>query len=238
MLVVGATAGIGAAVYRLCRQHGAEVIGVGRKAEAGQVLERECGGRFIAGDITETGWLQDFFGALADDGIQLDGAVNNAGMSHDAIPLDRLPLELFDRVFALNVRAMFACLKHEMAAMRSRGGAIVNVASIAGKRGFSGLSAYSASKHAVIGLTRSAALDGAPSGIRVNAVLPGTTRTDMFAMQMQTRPGGEQATIAGIPLGRISQPDEQAANIVWLLSDRSSFVTGETLTVDGGATIR
>jgi len=87
-------------------------------------------------------------------------------------------------------------------------------------------------------MTRAAALDGAASGIRVNAVLPGTTRTAMFEMQMESRPGGEQGTIAGIPLGRASQPDEQAAAIAWLLSDQSSFVTGETLTADGGATIR
>lgn len=238
VLVVGATAGIGAATYRLCCQHGAKVIGIGRNEAAGRALEDECGGRFVVGDITDTHWLAGFFTGLSRDGVQLDGAVNNAGMSHAAIPLDDLPLSLFDQVFALNVRATFACLQHEMAAMRSRGGAIVNVASIAGKRGFAGLSAYSASKHAVIGLTRAAALDGAARGIRVNAVLPGTTRTAMFEMQMESRPGGAQGTIAGIPLGRASQPDEQAAAIAWLLSGQSSFVTGETLTADGGATIR
>ena len=238
VLVVGATAGIGAATYRLCCQHGAAVIGIGRDAAAGRALADECGGRFVAGDITDDRWLEGFFAGLAADGVLLDGAVNNAGMSHAAIPLDQLPLDLFDQVFELNVRAMFACLQHEMAAMRAQGGAIVNVASIAGKRGFAGLSAYTASKHAVIGLTRSAALDGAASGIRVNAILPRTTRTAMFTMQMETRPGGEPGTVAGIPLGRVSQPDEQAAAIAWLLSAQSGFVTGETLTADGGATIR
>jgi len=139
VLVVGATAGIGAATYRLCCQHGAAVIGIGRNETAGRALEGECGGRFVAGDITDDGWLGAFFAGLAADGVQLDGAVNNAGMSHAAIPIDRLPMDLFDQVIALNVRAMFACLQHEMAAMRARGGAIVNVASIAGKRGFAGL---------------------------------------------------------------------------------------------------
>lgn len=238
VLVVGATAGIGAAVWQRCRAEGADVIGVGRRADRGDALARAHGGRFETGDITDEDWLDAFFARLAGEGIALDGAVNNAAMTQDALPIDSIPQKLFDDIFALNVRATFRCLQHEIAAMRGRGGSIVNVASIAGKRGFPGLSVYSASKHAIIGLTRSAALDTAGDGIRINALLPGTTRTEMFDRQMSTRPGGEAGTVASIPLGRVSDAAEQAETAVWLLSTRSSFVTGETITCDGGATIR
>ena len=122
--------------------------------------------------------------------------------------------------------------------MRPNGGSIVNVSSIAGKIGFAGLSVYCATKHAVIGITRAAALDGAPNDIRINALLPGTTGTEMMAEQMRTRPGGLDSTLARIPLGRISTPTEQANAALWLLSDDSSFVTGECLTVDGGTTAK
>jgi NAD(P)-dependent dehydrogenase (short-subunit alcohol dehydrogenase family) len=238
VLVVGSTGGIGEAVYRLCRENGAQVIGTGRREAEGNRIAREAGGLFLPLDITDDTAVAALFASLASDGIVLDGAVNNAAMTQDAAPLDKLDLALFDRLFAVNVRGVFHCLQHQMAAMRGRGGSIVNVASIAGQRGFPGLTLYSASKHAVVGLTRSAALDGAADAIRVNAVLPGTTRTEMFDQQMLTRPGGEAGTVARIPLGRVSDPVEQARAVVWLLSDQSSFVTGETLAVDGGTTAR
>jgi A-factor type gamma-butyrolactone 1'-reductase (1S-forming) len=142
------------------------------------------------------------------------------------------------KVIAVNLRGTWMCVGREMAAMRAGGGSIVNVASIAGKRGFAGLSAYCASKHAVVGLTRAAALDGAASGVRVNAVLPGTTRTQMLDLQMETRPGGLQGTLQRIPLGRVAEASEQAEAIVWLLSKQSSFVTGECIAVDGGTTAK
>ncbi|PEQ11302.1 hypothetical protein B2G71_17200 [Novosphingobium sp. PC22D] len=237
VLIVGCTSGIGAAAYRLCAEEGARVLGVGRRKGEGEALARECGGRFAQVDIRDEAAVDAFFAGLAENGVTLDGAINNAATTQDAAPIDALGLELFDRVFALNVRALFHCLARETAMMRGGGGSIVNIASIAGRRGFAGLAAYSASKHAVIGLTRSAALDGAGDGIRVNAVCPGTTRTEMFAQQMKTRPGGEAATVRGIPLGRAADPDEPARAAVWLLSDQASFVTGEIVTVDGGRTI-
>ncbi|WP_158454028.1 SDR family NAD(P)-dependent oxidoreductase [Novosphingobium sp. MD-1] len=238
VLVVGSTGGIGEAVYRLCCEQGATVIGTGRRRDEGERIAAEAGGRFVPLDITDDAAVIAFFADLARGGVVIDGAVNNAAMTQDAAPLDSLDLAQFDRLFALNVRGVFHCLKHQMAVMRGRGGSIVNVASIAGQRGFPGLALYSASKHAVVGLTRSSALDGAADAIRVNAVLPGTTRTEMFDQQMLTRPGGEASTVARIPLGRVSAPREQAQAIAWLLSDQSSFVTGETLAVDGGTTVR
>ncbi len=236
ILIVGSTGGIGEATYRLCRQLGADVIGTGRRQAEGERIAREAGGRFEPLDVTDDAAVRALFVQLAATGTGIDGAVNNAAMTQDAAPLDQLELTLFDQLFAVNVRAMFDCLRHEMAAMRGRGGSIVNVASIAGKRGYPGLALYTASKHAVIGLTRSAALDGGADAIRVNAVLPGTTRTDMFEQQMKTREGGEAGTVAGIALRRTADPGEQARAIAWLLSDQSSFVTGEALTVDGGKT--
>lgn len=234
LLVIGATAGIGAAIWRLAASRGQTVIGVGRNRAAGEALASEAGGRFIAADIAREEQVEALFDGLA--GVRLAGAINNAAMTHDSLPIDRIPIALFDEVFALNVRGLFLCLAREMGMLRGVGGAIVNVASIAGKRGFAGLAAYSASKHAVIGLTRAAALDGAADGVRVNALLPGTTRSEMFERQMLTRPGGTEGTRARIPIGRIAEPAEQAEAALWLLSDAASFVTGECLTADGGTT--
>jgi len=237
ILINGCTSGIGAAAFRLAASRGANVIGTGRRHKEGEALAGEFGAAFVALDLTDDRALDGLFHRLTVDGATLDGAVNNAAMTQNAQPLDEMDPALFDRLMAINLRATFRCLQLEMAAMRGKGGSIVNVSSIAGKRGFKGLGAYTASKHAVIGLTRSAALDGAEHGVRINAVLPGTTRTEMFEQQMQTRPGGEAATVAGIPLGRTAVPEEIAEAIVWLLSDASSFVTGECITADGGRTI-
>ncbi|MFV0643239.1 MAG: SDR family NAD(P)-dependent oxidoreductase [Sphingomonadaceae bacterium] len=236
ILVVGCTSGIGAEIYRACIKAGATVIGIGRRNDQGRALAEECGGLFEAVDITDDSAISSFFDTLPGRGIILDGAINNAATTHDAIPVDQMDMALFDQVFSINVRALFYCLSREIAMMRGHGGAVVNVASIAGIRGYPGLSLYSASKHAVVGLTKSAALDGARDNIRVNALLPGTTRTEMFETQMQTRPGGEEMTVAGIPLGRVSGPEEPAAAALWLLSDQASFVTGTTLVSDGGRT--
>jgi NAD(P)-dependent dehydrogenase (short-subunit alcohol dehydrogenase family) len=238
ILVVGATAGIGAAIYRQCAAAGAEVIGVGRNETQGTMLANEVGGIFIRADITEAADVERLFGEIVRRELSIDGAVNNAAVTQAAAPIDETPLDEFDRLVAVNLRGTWLCVANEIRLMRCRGGSIVNISSIAGKRGFSGLSAYCATKHAVVGLTRSAALDGARDGIRVNAILPGTTRTEMMEEQMRTRPGGLDGTLARIPMGRVSEPSEQASAALWLLSDVRSFVTGECLTVDGGTTAR
>lgn len=237
ILVNGCTSGIGAAAFRMAAERGATVIGTGRRHEQGEAIARACGARFVTLDLTDDNSTVAFFADLKSDGIRIDGAVNNAAMTQDAAPIDRMDPSVFDTLMAINVRATFRCLQLEMAAMRGSGGAIVNISSIAGKRGFKGLSGYTASKHAVIGLTRAAALDGAEDGVRVNAVLPGTTRTEMFEQQMKTRPGGEAATTSTIPLGRVAAPEEIAETILWLVSDSAGFITGECITADGGRTI-
>jgi NAD(P)-dependent dehydrogenase (short-subunit alcohol dehydrogenase family) len=243
IVVIGASTGIGAAALRRFATYGADVLGVARSTETGAALADElCAeglkARFRRADITSEREVVDLFAWMAGEWGRPDGALNNAAMTQDALPIDATPTAVFDALFAVNVRGTWLCLREEMALMAGHGGSIVNVASIAGQRGFPGLSVYTASKHAVLGMTKSAALDGAARGVRVNCLCPGTTRTRMMEQQMATRPGGLEGTIARIPLGRLSDPVEQAEAAAWLLSDRATFVTGEALTVDGGATIR
>lgn len=241
ILVSGASAGIGRAAVHLFAREGAKVIATARREAEGRAAIAEAGNdaRFKAADLRDVASIDALFGYIESEFGRLDGAFNNAAMTQDCVPLVDTPLELYQQVFDTNVRSIFLCMQRELRIMLRQGsGAVVNTSSIAGVRGFPGLSMYSASKHAVIGMTKSAALDAAAFGVRVNCICPGTTRTEMMEIQMRTRPGGEQETLKGIPLGRVSSPEEQAETAAWLLSDRASFVTGEQLIVDGGRTVR
>ena len=242
ILITGASSGIGAAAMALFAKEGACVIGAARRQAEGQAIAEtilQAGGdaHFYSTDLSDEASIETLFKTISDQHGPIDGAMNNASSEQEFLPIHETPIDVYDNLFAINVRSVFLCLQHEIRAMRERGGAIVNIASIAGVRGYPGLSVYTASKHSVIGMTKSAALDAAPFNIRVNALAPGTTRTEMFNRQMATRPGGEEATIAAIPLKRTATPHEQAETALWLLSDQSSFVTGETIICDGGRTI-
>ena len=168
---------------------------------------------------------------------RLDCAHNNAGVTQRAYPpTAEFPEEDWHRVLAINLTGVWLCMKYEIPQMlKQGGGAIVNTASVAGLVGLAGRAAYVASKHGVVGITRTAALEYAQQSIRVNCVCPGYIRTPMVAYVLQKE--GEQLEkqmVAREPIGRLGTPEEVAETVVWLCSDAASFVTGHTMTVDGG----
>jgi len=166
---------------------------------------------------------------------RLDLAYNNAGLHAPSVETADALAADFDRVIAVNLRGVWACMKHEIRQMRKRGsGAIVNCSSQSGLAGIAGLGAYTASKHGVIGLTRSAALEYARTGIRINAICPGTVNTPMVAKAMQDHPASMQAVIDEIPLGRMGTPEEIASAVLWLCGSDAGFMIGQTIAPDGG----
>jgi NAD(P)-dependent dehydrogenase (short-subunit alcohol dehydrogenase family) len=224
-LVVGGTSGIGAATASLLRDGGATVVVADLHASDGDE----------AVDVTDGEAVDELVAGLGARHGRLDIAVNAAGVAGTYATVAESDPAAWDRTIAVNLTGVYRCTRAELAVMVPAGsGAIVNVASAAGAIGVPGLAAYSASKHGVVGLTRSAALEVARSGVRVNAVLPGSTRTPMLSGF-----AGDDAALERMgratPIGRLAEPAEVARAIVWLASDDSSFVTGEALAVDGGA---
>ncbi len=231
-LVTGGTSGIGKAAALALARAGAKVVVSGRREEEGRAVEsaiKKAGGNAI------------FVRALVDKTVaafgRLDIAFNNAGIEGQmGLTTDVQTSENFDSIFNINVKGVLLSMKHEAVAMlRNGGGSIINTSSIAGQIGLAGAGVYVASKHAVNGLSKSAALEFARKGIRVNTVSPGTIETDMI-----TRMVGEGESEARKwwknqhPLGRFGTVDEVAAAVVWLASPASSFVTGTDIAVDGG----
>ena len=167
---------------------------------------------------------------------KLDCAFNNAGIDPPTKPLHEQSVEDFDKIMAINVRGLFLCMKYEIQQMLAHGGVIVNNSSMGGLIGFPGVSPYIASKHAVMGLTRSAALDYAKLGIRINAVNPGIISTDMIDRLVADRGSTASDLASTVPMGRMGQPEEVAGMVVFLCSDASSYITGQSFVVDGGFT--
>jgi NAD(P)-dependent dehydrogenase (short-subunit alcohol dehydrogenase family) len=239
-IVTGGGSGIGAATARLLAREGAAVLVADLDGEAAdQVasgIERE-GGRSVGyrADVTAAADVESMVARTLDEWGRLDVAVNNAGTPGTYAPLPEQDLEGWQRTVAVNLTGVFLCLRAEIAAMvAGDGGAVVNVASAAGLMGFANLPAYVASKHGVVGLTKSVALEYARAGVRVNAVCPGNVRTPM----LESFVGGDEQALLGMgkvtPMGRLAEPDEIARAIVWLCSDAAGFVTGHALAVDGG----
>jgi NAD(P)-dependent dehydrogenase (short-subunit alcohol dehydrogenase family) len=168
---------------------------------------------------------------------RLDAAFNNAGVQSPALEIADVNNEEYKRVTAINLRGVWNCMKHELRRMREQGsGAIVNCSSIGGLIGLPGRAAYHASKHGVIGLTKSAALEYAARGIRINAVCPGTIETPMVAEMLAKEPEAMDAILKQQPIGRLGRPEEIASAVLWLCSPGASFVIGHALAVDGGFT--
>lgn len=239
VLVIGASAGIGADAARVFAVEGAKLMLVARKAGPLQQVADELTAaghdvEAITGDASVADDAKRFVNATLERFGQLDGALNNAGITSGG-RLDEISEEQFDELMAINVKGIWLCLREELRAMRKAGsGSIVNMSSVSGFRGSTGLGGYQATKHAVVGMTRTAAHDNGPLGIRVNTIAPGPIETPMMAAAKETIPGGVEGRIAATPLRKIGTGREVGEAAAWLLSDRASHVSGVVLPVDGG----
>ncbi len=239
-LVTGGASGIGRATALAMAAAGAKVVIADRDEVAGPqvVREIEAQGRqalFCRTEVTSAADTEAMVDAAVRRFGRLDCAFNNAGVEGAYANTVDYSLEEFSRVLAINVTGVFLCMQPEIRAMgRTGGGAIVNTASITGLVGWRGAPAYSASKHAVIGLTKTAALECARQGIRVNAICPGVIETPMGTRIMNESPGAREKLAAKHPMRRLGRPEEVANAVVYLCSDAASFTTGLAMTMDGG----
>jgi NAD(P)-dependent dehydrogenase (short-subunit alcohol dehydrogenase family) len=243
-VITGAASGIGLAAARLFAARGSAVVLGDIDADGGEALAsslRDEGHEalFLRCDVSRDADVERLVAAAVDTFGRLDQAFNNAGTEGASAALTDATDEQWTRTIAINLTGVWLCMRHEIPAMRATGGgAIVNNASIAGLVGFPLAGAYTASKHGVVGLTRSAALECAPEGIRVNAVCPGVIDTPMVSRATGADPAAAAALVAGEPVGRMGTPDEIAEVAHWLCSPASAFVTGVALPADGGWTAR
>jgi NAD(P)-dependent dehydrogenase (short-subunit alcohol dehydrogenase family) len=241
-LVTGGASGIGRAAALAFGRNGAKVAIADLNATGGEAtsqLINNSGGdaSFIKCDVSSAAQVEELIERVVASRGRLDCAVNAGGIEGRAAGVTNDTEENFDAVIAVNLRGVWLCLKYEIAQMlKDGGGAIVNLSSVAGIAGSPRSSAYCASKHGVIGLTRSAALEFARSGVRVNAICPGAVDTPMMERIYTQVPRMRVATPAAHPLARMAHPDEIGAAAVWLCSDEASFVTGCAMPVDGGMT--
>ena len=241
-LVTGATSGIGKAAALALGIAGAKVVFSGRRDQEGEAtasLIRDAGAEclFVRSDVSSEEDVKALIQKTIEAYGRLDCAFNNAGIDPPSKPLHEQSIEDFDKLMAINVRGLFLCMKYEIQQMLSQGsGVIVNNSSIGGLIGFPGVSPYIASKHAVMGLTRSAALDYAKQGIRINAVNPGFIATDMIDRLVDQVGGTANDLASTVPMGRMGQAEEIAQAIVFLCSDAASYITGQPLVIDGGLT--
>lgn len=240
-LVTGAGSGIGRASARAFAREGAKVVAADIATEGGEEtvrLIKEAGGEaiFVRTDIARADDVKALINRAIETYHRLDCAHNNAGIEGVVAPTADYPVAMWNRVLAINLKGPWLCMKYEIPQMlKQGGGSIVNTASTLGLAGIQGLAAYAASKGGVIGMTRVAAVEYATSNIRINALMPGVTRTPMMDRQMgENAHLAEQQYISLHPIGRLGRPQELAEAVVWLCSDAASFVVGHAMAVDGG----
>jgi NAD(P)-dependent dehydrogenase (short-subunit alcohol dehydrogenase family) len=240
-LVTGGSSGIGRASALAFAREGAQLVVADVNIEGGEetvrLINNGTGAAcFIKTDVSRATEVESLLDQTVDTFGRVDYAVNNAGIIGTLAPLHETREDVWDQVIDTNLKGVWLCMKYEIRHMLKQGvGAIVNIASVGGLVGSAmGASAYFASKHGVIGLTRSAALEYAQRGIRINAVCPGITRTPMVASTRGAGAEVERQLTANYPMKRMGEPEEVAEAVVWLCSDAASFVTGHALVVDGG----
>jgi NAD(P)-dependent dehydrogenase (short-subunit alcohol dehydrogenase family) len=242
-IVTGASAGIGRATALAFAREGARVVVADISVEGGEetvrLLEEAGGtGHFVKVDVTQSSQIEAMVNQTAERYDRLDYAFNNAGIEGELAPTAEYSEEMWNRVLAINLTGVWLGMKYQIPQMlKQGGGAIVNTASILGLVAFATASAYTAAKHGVVGLTKTAALEYADRGIRVNAVCPGFIETPMVmerGVQAGVNPEVYQQIADLHPIKRLGKPEEIAAAVVWLCSDAASFVTGVALNVDGG----
>jgi NAD(P)-dependent dehydrogenase (short-subunit alcohol dehydrogenase family) len=243
-VVTGGSSGIGRAAALALAQAGAKLVISDVNVDGGEEtcsLIREAGGEaiFIEADVSQAKEVEGLMGAAVATFGRLDCAVNNAGVGGLLIPLETLEEPNWNQVIDVNLKGVWLCMKYEIPhLLASGGGAIVNIASAAGLVGFRYNAVYAASKHGVIGLTKSAALELAKKRIRVNAICPGFVDTPMVQGINDINPKMLENTVNAIPMKRLGKPEEIAEAVLWLCSEGSSFVTGHALSVDGGTVVQ
>jgi NAD(P)-dependent dehydrogenase (short-subunit alcohol dehydrogenase family) len=241
ILITGALTGIGRATAVAFARDGNRVVVSGRHEDEGQQLATELRAlgteaEFIRADVRHEDEVRNLIDRTVARFGRLDVAVNTAGTEGKPGPLTEQTTETYSATFDTNVLGTLLSMKHELRVMQDqRSGSIVNISSTYGHEGARGASVYAASKHAVEGMTKSAALEAAAYGVRVNAVAPGPTETGMLNRFTGTTER-KAALASGVPLGRVGDPDEIARAILFIASDQASFVTGQILTADGGKT--
>jgi NAD(P)-dependent dehydrogenase (short-subunit alcohol dehydrogenase family) len=239
-IVTGGTSGIGRDTAVLFAKEGAKVVVAGRREAEGKEtidLIRTAGGEgiFVQTDVAKTADVQALVQKTLEKFGRLDIAFNNAGIEGNWVPIAEQLEDDWDRTIAINLKGVWLCLKYELQQMlkQGTGGAIVNMSSVAGWIGSAGAATYCATKHGVIGLTKSAALENATKGIRINAVCPAVIETPM-GERIFGAPEMNQFALSLHPIGRFGKPTEVAEAVLWMCSDRASFMTGQSLILDGG----